>query len=159
VAAGARRRAAGAARAAGGGADHREPRRRHRPRRRRDRAMTRLRALAFNIAFFAVTTLLGILGLPLLLAPRRWVMRFGRLWAACVLALLKAVVGLDGTVRGGEHLPSGPFILAMKHQSAWDTLILPVALGDPAVVLKRELLLVPFYGWYAARAGSIAVDR
>jgi 1-acyl-sn-glycerol-3-phosphate acyltransferase len=47
----------------------------------------------------------------------------------------------------------------MKHQSAWDTLILPVVLGDPAVVIKRELLWVPFYGWYAARAGSIAIDR
>jgi 1-acyl-sn-glycerol-3-phosphate acyltransferase len=37
--------------------------------------------------------------------------------------------------------------------------MLPVVLGDPAVVLKRELLLLPFYGWYAARAGSIAIDR
>ena len=44
----------------------------------------------------------------------------------------------------------------MKHQSAWDTLILPVVLGDPAVVIKRELLWVPFYGWYASRAG---IDR
>ena len=32
-------------------------------------------------------------------------------------------------------------------------------LGDPAVVIKRELLFVPFYGWYAARAGSISIDR
>jgi 1-acyl-sn-glycerol-3-phosphate acyltransferase len=47
----------------------------------------------------------------------------------------------------------------MKHQSAWDTLILPVVLHDPAIVLKRELLWVPIYGWYAARAGSIAIDR
>jgi len=47
----------------------------------------------------------------------------------------------------------------MKHQSAWDALVLPVVLGDPAVVVKRELLLLPFYGWYAARAGSIAIDR
>ena len=47
----------------------------------------------------------------------------------------------------------------MKHQSAWDTLILLVLFGDPASVLKRELLFVPFYGWYAARAGSISVDR
>jgi 1-acyl-sn-glycerol-3-phosphate acyltransferase len=118
-----------------------------------------LRALAFNIAFFAVTALLGIAGLPLLLAPRRWVMHLGRFWARCVLALLRAIVGLDGEIRGLEHLPPGASIIAMKHQSAWDTLILPVVLGDPAVVLKRELLLVPFYGWYAARAGSIAIDR
>src|SRR5207248_6656724 len=94
-----------------------------------------------------------------LLAPRRWVMRFGRFWARCVLALLRAIVGLDGEIRGLEHLPPGAAIIAMKHQSAWDTLILPVVLGDPAVVLKRELLLVPFYGWYAGRAGSIAIDR
>jgi 1-acyl-sn-glycerol-3-phosphate acyltransferase len=121
--------------------------------------MNWLRAFAFNIAFVAATALLGVLGLPLLLAPRRWVMRFGRFWAQCVLALLKAIVGLDGDIRGLDKIPRGACLIAMKHQSAWDTLILPVVLGDPAVVLKRELLWVPFYGWYAARAGSIAIDR
>ncbi len=121
--------------------------------------MSWLRALAFNIAFYGVTALLGMAGLPLLLMPRSWVMHFGRFWARCVLALLKAIVGLDGEIRGLEHLPSGPCIIAMKHQSAWDTLILPAILDDFAVVVKRELLFVPFYGWYAARAGSIAIDR
>jgi 1-acyl-sn-glycerol-3-phosphate acyltransferase len=118
-----------------------------------------LRALAFNLAFFAITALLGIVALPLLLAPRRRVMQFGRFWAKSVLFLLRAIVGLDGEIRGLDKLPHGPCIIAMKHQSAWDTLILPVALGDPAVVLKRELLWVPLYGWYAARAGSIAITR
>ncbi len=121
--------------------------------------MSRLRALAFYIAFFGLTALFGASGLPLLLAPRRWVMRFGRVWARCVLALLRTIIGLDGEIRGLEHIPSGPSIIAMKHQSAWDTLILPLVLDDFAVVLKRELLFVPFYGWYAARAGSIAIDR
>jgi 1-acyl-sn-glycerol-3-phosphate acyltransferase len=121
--------------------------------------MSWLRALAFNVAFVAVTALIGVAGLPMLLAPRRWVMHFGRFWARSVLALLKAIVGLDGEIRGLENLPAGAAIIAMKHQSAWDTLILPVVLGDPAVVLKRELFLVPIYGWYAARAGSIAIDR
>jgi 1-acyl-sn-glycerol-3-phosphate acyltransferase len=121
--------------------------------------MIGLRSFAFNIAFFGVTALLGIAGLPLLAAPRCWVMRFGRLWARCVLALLGVIVGLDGEIRGREHLPQGACLIAMKHQSAWDTLILPIVLRDPAVVLKHELLLVPFYGWYAARAGSIAIDR
>ena len=121
--------------------------------------MTWLRALAFNLAFILVTALFGLAGLPLLLAPRRWVMGFGRLWARAVLALLQAIVGLAGEIRGSAHLPPGAAVVAMKHQSAWDTLILPVVLGDPAVVLKRELLRLPFYGWYAARAGSIAIDR
>src|SRR5712691_1074152 len=86
------------------------------------RPMRWLRALAFNIAFFAVSLVLGIAGLPLLLAPRRTVMRGGRQWARCVLALLKAIVGLDGEIRGLEHLPPGAVIVAMKHQSTWDTL-------------------------------------
>ena len=70
--------------------------------------MSWLRALAFNLAFFAVTALLGILALPLLLAPRRRVMQFGRVWARCVLFLLKAIVGLDGEIRGLDKLPPAP---------------------------------------------------
>ena len=119
----------------------------------------RLRSLAFNFAFFAVTALLGLLGLPLLLAPRPDGDALRPVLGGSVLALLRATVGLDCEIRGLDNIPSGACIIAMKHQSAWDTLILPVVLGDPAVVLKRELLWVPFYGWYAARAGSIAIDR
>jgi 1-acyl-sn-glycerol-3-phosphate acyltransferase len=121
--------------------------------------MSWTRALAFNFAFFAWTAILGTIGLPFLFAPRASAMRFGRFWAGSVLALLKGLVGLEHQIRGLDRVPRGGCIVAMKHQSAWDTLILPVALGDPAIVLKRELLLLPFYGWYAARAGSIPIDR
>ena len=121
--------------------------------------MTLLRAVCFNLAFFLGTAVIGVLGLPVLLLPRRAVMAFGRWWARYVLACLRVIVGLDGEIRGRGNIPPGPCLIAMKHQSAWDTLILPPLLGDPAVVIKRELLLVPFYGWYAARAGSIFIDR
>jgi 1-acyl-sn-glycerol-3-phosphate acyltransferase len=121
--------------------------------------MTLLRALLFNIVFWLGTLLFGIAGLPFLLTPRRTAMRFGRFWAQAVLAVLKAIVGLDGEVRGRDKIPGGGCLIAMKHQSMWDTLILPPLLGDPAVVIKRELRHVPFYGWYAARAGSIFIDR
>jgi 1-acyl-sn-glycerol-3-phosphate acyltransferase len=121
--------------------------------------MNWLRAMAFNVVFFAGTAIYGVLGLPVLLAPRRIVMAFGRSWAHCVLAALGAIVGLRGEIRGRENLPGGACLIAMKHQSAWDTLILPAFFRDPAVVVKRELLFVPIYGWYAARAGSIFIDR
>jgi 1-acyl-sn-glycerol-3-phosphate acyltransferase len=117
------------------------------------------RALAFNFAFFAWTAIAGTIGLPFLLTPRRATMKFGRFWARGVLVLLRVIVGLDHQIRGLDRIPRGGCIIAMKHQSTWDTLVLPVVLGDPACVLKRELLLLPFYGWYAARAGSIAIDR
>src|SRR5487761_1227314 len=121
--------------------------------------MSWARALAFNIAFVAWTVVLGAIGLPLLLAPRARVMAFGRFWAKGVLVLLELLVDLDHEVIGLDRIPAGGRVIAMKHQSAWDALILPVVLGDPAVVVKRELLLLPIYGWYAARAGSIGINR
>jgi 1-acyl-sn-glycerol-3-phosphate acyltransferase len=121
--------------------------------------MSRLRAVLFNLAFFAGTGLMAIVGAPFAVAPRRWAMGFGRCWSRCSLALLKLIVGLDGEIRGRENIPPGSCLIAVKHQSTWDTLIMPVVLGDPAVVIKRELLMVPLYGWFAARAGSIFVDR
>jgi 1-acyl-sn-glycerol-3-phosphate acyltransferase len=69
------------------------------------------------------------------------------------------LVGLNYDIRGRDRLPSGACIVAMKHQSAWDTVVIPLVLGDPAIVLKRELLLIPFFGWCLARVGSIAIDR
>jgi 1-acyl-sn-glycerol-3-phosphate acyltransferase len=121
--------------------------------------MSLARALAFNIVFWVGTVIFGIAGLPFLLTPRRTAMRFGRFWAQAVLAALKLLVGLDGEIRGRDKIPAGGCLIAMKHQSMWDTLILPPLLGDPAVVIKRELQFVPFYGWYATRAGSIFIDR
>lgn len=121
--------------------------------------MSWVRAWAFNLAFALWTILIGTLALPVLLLPRRVNMRFGRFWAQSVLVLLRLLVGLDCEVRGRERLPPGGYILALKHQSAWDALIVPIVLGDPAVVVKRELLWFPIYGWYAARSGSIGIDR
>jgi 1-acyl-sn-glycerol-3-phosphate acyltransferase len=119
----------------------------------------KLRAILFNLVFFGGTGLMAIFGVPFAVTPWRWSMGFGRTWSRWSLAWLRCIVGLDHEVRGWENLPPGPCLIAMKHQSAWDTLAMPVLLGDPAVVIKRELKLVPFYGWYASRAGSIFVDR
>jgi 1-acyl-sn-glycerol-3-phosphate acyltransferase len=121
--------------------------------------MTVLRSLAFNLALYLFTAVMAIVGLPLLAAPRRWAYRYGRLWAAAVLRLCAAIVGLRYEVLGREQLPSGPAIIAMKHQSAWDTFAVAAVFDDPAIVVKRELMWIPFYGWYLRKAGMIAVDR
>lgn len=123
--------------------------------------MTVLRSALFNLAFFAFTAAAAILCLPALLLPDR--RRLGRLlawWARCVLGLLRATVGITVRVTGTEHLPaSGAALIAAKHQSAFDTIVWFALLPAPAYVLKRELLFVPLYGWYARAAGMIAVDR
>lgn len=121
--------------------------------------MTVLRSLAFQLLFWAWTTLLAFLYLPVLALPRRAIVVAGRAWAQSVLWLLARVVGLRHRIEGMENVPAGPAIWALKHQSAWDTLIVPILIPDPAVILKRELLWLPFYGWYATKHGMIGIDR
>ncbi len=121
--------------------------------------MIGLRSLLFQIAFYLWTAALSLPFLPLLLAPRAWMMRCGTFWSKGVLWLLRVCAGLDHEVLGTELLPRGPALIAMKHQSAWDTFAVPVIFRDPAMVIKRELGWIPIYGWYALKAGMIPVDR
>jgi 1-acyl-sn-glycerol-3-phosphate acyltransferase len=117
-----------------------------------------LRALLFNIGYIGLTAIMAILGLPALCRPV-WVLRYGQVWTRLLLSWLRLTVGLEHRVLGREHLPQGPFILAAKHQSAWDTLMLNQLVRDPAVVIKRELTWIPIFGWYLARSGCIVIDR
>ena len=121
--------------------------------------MILLRSIVYQLAFWSWTALLAFAGLPFLLGTRRGMMAFGTFWARGVFVLLRAIVGLDYEVRGRHHLPPGPCIIAMKHQSAWDTLAATILFPDCAAVIKRELGWIPFYGWYVVKAGSITVDR
>lgn len=119
--------------------------------------MTTFRSALFLLWFALDTALIGILCLPALAMPRPASAWVGRIWSASTLFGLKLCAGLDYEVRGTP--PRGGVLVASKHMTMWDTLVLYLLLGDPAMVLKRELLRVPFYGWYLWGAGSIAIDR
>ena len=102
--------------------------------------MTFLPSAVFQAVFYTWTLFLAILGLPILLMPRRVVVVVGRLWLRSVLWLLKVIVGLSHRIEGAENIPAGPVIFASKHQSAWDTMIVPVFIHDAAAIVKKELL-------------------
>jgi 1-acyl-sn-glycerol-3-phosphate acyltransferase len=121
--------------------------------------MILFRAYLFNLAFFGLTLVVTFLALPLLLAPREGIMTVARLWARAVIALLRIIVGVRLEVRGMEHIPPGPVVIAAKHQSAFDTIVWLTLLPDIAYVLKKELLSIPLYGWHARKMGMIPVDR
>lgn len=118
-----------------------------------------LRSLAFNVGWYLGSAVFALVGAPLLLAPRRVVVAWARLWIAFVLWWLRVTCRLTHRVIGLENLPAGPVIIACKHQSTWETLSFTGLFSDIAIVLKRELLYIPIVGWAMARAGNIAVDR
>lgn len=120
--------------------------------------------IAVRSAIFAITAGLfsasfALLLLPALAFPRRVFQQMARVWCRGLVALLSLCCGLRFRVVGRDNLPDAPSIIASKHQSAWDALIFHVLLEDPVYVLKRELLLIPFFGWYLRKAGNIAIDR
>ncbi|MBN8530258.1 MAG: 1-acyl-sn-glycerol-3-phosphate acyltransferase [Alphaproteobacteria bacterium] len=125
--------------------------------------MLHFRAFIFYLLFYGWTLVLGLLGLPLLLLPGIWAQHLARFWLLGGLLLLRFFCGVTHKVTGREHIPSTPCIFAAKHQSAWETMalfvLLPQASPSPVFVLKRELLNLPFVGWYMQKAGMIAIDR
>ena len=117
------------------------------------------RSLLFSLLFYVTTALFVVLGSPLLFVPRSWAMAALKLHCRTELWLLKHVVGLDFEVRGLDKLPKGPFLVASKHQSAWETFALIPLFRDPALLMKRELFWIPFHGWFSYKFGMIPVDR
>jgi 1-acyl-sn-glycerol-3-phosphate acyltransferase len=119
--------------------------------------MTFLRSGLFMAWFLLLTLVMAIIFLPLLAGPRKAAVWMARQWARATLWGLKVSCGTGMRVKGTA--PKGGVLVASKHMSMWDTLALYIVLDDPAIVLKRGLLHIPFYGWYLSKAAAIAIDR
>ncbi|MEK9685764.1 MAG: lysophospholipid acyltransferase family protein [Methylophilaceae bacterium] len=72
---------------------------------------------------------------------------------------LKFTCNLSFEIHGSENIPNKPCIVFCNHQSAWETLALQIALPQQVWVLKRELLMIPFFGWGLWLTSPIAIDR
>ena len=119
--------------------------------------MVLVRSTLFLAWFVLVTTILSLAFLPVLLLPRRATIWLARAWSRATFFGLKIFAGVDWKIRGTP--PRGPVLVAAKHMSMWDTLALYIVLDAPAIVLKRELLSIPFYGWFLWKATAIAKER
>ncbi len=119
-----------------------------------------IRSLLFNVYIYLLTVVMGLACMPILLLPhRRGVIRFDELWSEWVQKPLWFLCRINVEIRGLENIPKEPVLFAAKHQSMWETLMFFMLVKDPAFILKRELLWIPFFGWYVHKAGMIAVDR
>jgi len=73
--------------------------------------------------------------------------------------MLRHICNIKVDFRGLDKIPRGAVLVASKHQSLWETFALMLVLEDPAYILKRELMFIPFFGWYAWKDAMIPVDR
>ena len=118
--------------------------------------MTLVRSAIFFVWFALTSATMALLCLPLLALPRgaAWV---GRNWSLLTLWGLRIIARTRLEVRGTP--PPNGVLVAVKHMSMWDTMAIYALLDSPAIVFKRSLKRVPFYGWYLSRAGMIPIDR
>ena len=119
----------------------------------------RLRSLALNVAIYGWTAILCFIMLWTLLLPRGSMLAVVHCWLDGVAFFERHIGGITYRVIGREYAPTGAAIIAAKHQSEWETFKLHRLFGDPAIVLKEELLNIPLWGWYVRRAGMIPIDR
>lgn len=119
--------------------------------------MNLARSTFFALIFYPGSLLAVLLSFPVSLlgtgALRSWAhgwARFHRLCAAWLLGIRTRVEG---------DLPEGGVLVALKHQSMFETIEVFLQLKEPAVVLKRELADLPLWGWVVQRYGVIPVDR
>jgi 1-acyl-sn-glycerol-3-phosphate acyltransferase len=117
-----------------------------------------VRSLAYVALFYLWTAMVAILCTPVLLGPKRWTLTMFHLWGRGVTGLL-AICGIKVEVRGRHHIPTGAAIVAPKHQCMLDVFAQFTWLPASAFVMKQELAWIPWFGWYARKAGAIVIDR
>jgi 1-acyl-sn-glycerol-3-phosphate acyltransferase len=118
-----------------------------------------IRSAIFNVLFYVNLALFLVLGSWFFFTPRKWSIRALQTWARSSIFLLRIITGTRMEVRGAEHIPSGPCLVAGKHQSFWETFAILPLLDDPAMVLKKELTYIPFFGWFIYKFRMIPVER
>ena len=121
--------------------------------------MIQLRSFVFQIVFLSWTAFVSICFLPLLWRklPKR--VRIAAFWCRGTMWLLKRIVGLSHEVVGRENCPATPAIYAFKHQSAWETIAVTSLFSNYCLILKQELMRIPFFGLHLKRMGFIGIDR
>mgnify|MGYP001765236781 CR=1 FL=1 len=118
-----------------------------------------VRSLLFHVAA-VMMMLVFVPAMPLLLIPDPRPSRpFVRAYLRLLAFLTRTIAGIDHRVEGVEHLPPPPYLLASRHESAWEVLFFPLLFDDPAAFAKQEIFSYPLGGLIARRGGHIAIDR
>lgn len=118
-----------------------------------------LRSILFKMVFYLWTALFCVLYLPLMWMPRNGLIAFQRFWSHGVRFILRIIMNIRLEIRGADNIPSGGALIAMKHQSSFDTFVMHTVVSHPAFVMKIELLKIPLYGSFCVNTGMIPVDR
>ncbi len=119
-----------------------------------------IRNALFSILFFTGIILISFIFLPAFFLPKQVVLIGGKLMGYWTNFCLKFVLSIKISVKGKENIINNEkFFIASSHQSMFETFYLQTIFNSPVFILKKELLLIPIFGWYLKKIGSISIKR
>ena len=119
-----------------------------------------IRNFIFSIFFFTGIIIISLIFLPTFFLPQKIVLFGGKLMGYWTGICLKFFLSTKITIKGRENvLNNEKFFIAASHQSMFETFYLQTIFNSPVFILKNELLLIPIFGWYLRKIGSISIKR
>ena len=119
-----------------------------------------LRNIIFSTIFFSGIVFISLIFLPGLLLPQSIVLFGGKLMGYWTGFCLKTILSVDIKILGKENIITDEkFFISASHQSMFETFYLQTIFNSPVFILKKELLLIPIFGWYLKKIGSISIKR
>ena len=119
-----------------------------------------IKNILFSLFFFTGIIFISLLFLPTLLLPQKFVLLGGKLMGHWSGICLKFFLSTNIIIKGEENIVKNrKFFIASSHQSMFETFFLQTIFNSPVFILKKELILIPIFGWYLKKIGSISIKR
>ena len=119
-----------------------------------------IRNFLFNTLFFLGIIFISIIFVPSFLLPQKVTLVGGKIMGYWASFCLKFFLSTKLVVKGRENIINNKkFFIAASHQSMFETFFLQTIFNSPVFILKKELLMIPIFGWYLKKIGSISIKR
>ncbi|MDB4192687.1 1-acyl-sn-glycerol-3-phosphate acyltransferase [Candidatus Pelagibacter sp.] len=114
----------------------------------------------FSLFFFTGIILISIIFLPAFFLPKRTVLFGGKMMGYWTSLCLQIFLSTKIIIKGKKNIiKDQKFFIAASHQSMFETFFLQTIFNSPVFILKKELLMIPIFGWYLKKIDSISIKR
>jgi len=119
-----------------------------------------IRNFLFSLFFFTGIIFISLIFLPAIFLPMKIVLFGGKIMGYWTSLCLQIFLSTKIIIKGKENIiKNKKFFIAASHQSMFETFFLQTIFNSPVFILKKELLMIPIFGWYLKKIGSISIKR
>ena len=119
-----------------------------------------IRNFLFSLFFFTGIIFISLIFIPAIFLPKNIVLFGGKIMGYWASFCLQVFLSTKIIIKGRENIVMNKkFFIAASHQSMFETFFLQTIFDSPVFILKKELLMIPIFGWYLKKIGSISIKR